>query len=105
MSVLLECMTASRCVSTQWDPSLVPVIKDLVSGTTTGAVLVLIDLQYIRLLVNVSYTIAADEPCGGECSFDCAMINGAEQCYCPSGYELSTPEGTDCIGVCMPTVL
>ena len=35
MSVL-EHMTASRCVSTQWDPSLVPVIKDLVSGTMTG---------------------------------------------------------------------
>ena len=29
MSVFLECMAASSCVSTQWDPSLVAVLEDL----------------------------------------------------------------------------
>ena len=39
----------------------------------------------------------ANEPCGGGCSYECAVINGAEQCYCPAGFELSIG-GTQCIG-------
>ena len=43
---------------------------------------------------------AANEPCGGGCSFGCAVIDGEEQCYCPIGYELSAPGGTQCVGRC-----
>lgn len=40
----------------------------------------------------------ANQPCGRDCSFGCAMINGTEQCFCPTGYELSTPNGIECSG-------
>ena len=43
---------------------------------------------------------AATEPCGGECSYQCAVVDGAEQCYCPSGFVLSEPNGIQCVGQC-----
>lgn len=43
----------------------------------------------------------ANVPCGGECSYRCAVINGEEQCFCPAGFELSLPEGTQCVGMVM----
>ena len=41
----------------------------------------------------------ANEPCDGECSYGCAMINNKEQCYCPSGREIILPGGTQCAGI------
>ena len=37
--------------------------------------------------------------CEGTCSHGCAVINGDEQCYCPTGLELLMPGGTDCVGM------
>ena len=41
----------------------------------------------------------ANEPCGGGCSYQCAIINGSEQCYCPGGFEIIIPGGTQCAGM------
>ena len=46
----------------------------------------------------IIYFYAANEPCDGECSFACAVIDSMEQCYCPTGFELSSPGGTQCVG-------
>ena len=48
------------------------------------------------ILSHIIHT--ANEPCGGECSFGCAIISGEEQCYCPVGLELSSPGGNQCVG-------
>ena len=32
------------------------------------------------------------------CSDICANINGEEKCFCPIGFQLSTPGGSQCIG-------
>lgn len=48
--------------------------------------------------MNFQYSLA-DVPCDGECSYECAVIDGEEQCYCPTGFELSMPGGTQCVGM------
>ena len=53
--------------------------------------------QTKRELNNIVLYIAANEPCGGECSYGCAVISGKEECYCPIGFTLS--EGTNCVGM------
>ena len=55
--------------------------------------------EYICYSV-LNIIFAATEPCGGECSYQCAVIDGAEQCYCPSGFVLSEPNGVQCVGQC-----
>ena len=43
----------------------------------------------------------ADQPCDdGGCSDICAVIDGEAQCFCPLGYELCMPGGTQCAGEC-----
>lgn len=49
--------------------------------------------------------VLADVPCDGECSYECAVIDGEEQCYCPSGFELSVPGGTQCVGTLVNTLV
>lgn len=38
-------------------------------------------------------------PCEGACSYECAVIDGEDQCYCPAGFELLMPGGTQCVGM------
>ena len=40
----------------------------------------------------------AEEFCvdGGECSGICAVVNSEEKCFCPAGFNLTTP--TECTG-------
>ena len=49
----------------------------------------------------MSFIHTADQPCmdGGGCSHICANVEGEEKCFCPLGLELSTPGGTQCIGM------
>ena len=49
------------------------------------------------LWMPYSYSISANEPCGGECSYGCAIVGGKDECYCPVGFTLS--EGTNCVGM------
>lgn len=44
---------------------------------------------------------AANVPCDGACSFGCAVVNNMETCYCPLGFQLDIPGGTQCIGLCL----
>ena len=50
-------------------------------------------------MVNGLFLHTANVPCGGGCSFGCAVIDGEEQCYCQIGFELSSPGGTQCVGI------
>ena len=50
-------------------------------------------------MVNELLFHTANLPCGGGCSFGCAVIDGEEQCYCQIGFELSSPGGTQCVGM------
>ncbi len=51
---------------------------------------------FVYLVGLINFT--ADEPCGRECSFGCAVVNSTEQCFCPTGYELSAHNNTECVG-------
>ena len=56
----------------------------------------LITALTINVCLFVFYYVVADEPCEGECSYGCAVIDGHGECFCPAGFIL---EGTDCVGM------
>ena len=43
---------------------------------------------------------SAEQPCAdnGGCSHSCALLDGVEQCFCPTGFVLHRFIGTICIG-------
>lgn len=44
--------------------------------------------------------LTVNQPChnNGGCSHGCAVVNEEAQCYCPMGYQLSVPGGSNCVG-------
>ena len=54
-------------------------------------------------VTNPSMLVAESDPCeqlvdsSSACSYGCQVVNGAAQCYCQSGYQLS-PDQVTCVG-------
>ena len=61
---------------------------------------------YTESILSLSSSLdAAEEPCQtSPCSDICGVVNGTEQCFCPVGYELSTPGGIQCIGTALAAI-
>ena len=55
------------------------------------------------VITRKSVLTAANQPCTGNggCSGTCAVIDGLEQCFCPTGFVLNELDQQTCIGKMM----